>query len=90
MALSLNPAFWQAGNRHIQLTYPDLSGRYEINGLPAGVYLVAAVAGIHASDLYELEVFQEIAAAGTEALIEAGETTTLDLILTVGGNRLGN
>ncbi|MBQ01403.1 MAG: hypothetical protein CL477_12040 [Acidobacteria bacterium] len=90
VALSLNPAFWQAGNRHIQLTYPDLSGRYEINGLPAGVYLVAAVAGIHASDLYELEVFQEIAAAGTEALIEAGETTTLDLILTVGGNRLGN
>ena len=43
---------------------------------------------IHSCD--EPEIFQEIAAAGTEALVEAGETTTLDLVLTLERNRLAN
>ena len=90
VALPVNPAYWRPGSRHIQLTYPDASGRYEIVGLPAGVYLVAAIAGISAGDLYDLPIFQEIAAAGTEALVEAGETTTLDLVLTLERNRLAN
>ncbi len=90
VALPVNSAYWRPGSRHIQLTYPDTSGRYEIVGLPAGVYLVAAIAGISAGDLYDLAIFQEIAAAGTEALVEAGETTTLDLVLTLERNRLAN
>ena len=87
VALPVNSAFWRPGSRHVRLTYPDLSGRYEIIGMPAGVYLVAAVAGIHRADLYDLVVFQEIAAAGTEALVEAGETTTLDLVLALERDR---
>ena len=90
VALPVNSAYWQPGSRHIQLTHPDSNGRYEIVGLPAGAYLVAAVAGISAGDLYDLAIFQEIAAAGTEALVEAGETTTLDLVLTLERNRLAN
>ena len=90
VALPVNSAYWRPGSRHIQLTYPDTSGRYEIVGLPAGVYLVAAIAGISAGDPYDLAIFQEIAAAGTEALVEAGETTTLDLVLTLERNRLAN
>ena len=57
VALPINSAYWQPGSRHIQLTYPDSYGRYEILGLPAGVYLVAAVAGISAGDLYDLEIW---------------------------------
>ena len=90
VALPINPAFWRSGNRHVRLTYPDLSGRYEIVGLPAGGYLVAAVDGISMGDLYDLALFQEVAAAGTETLVEAGETTTLDLVLTLEGNWLAN
>ena len=90
MALPVNPAFWRPGNRHVQLTYPNVSGRYEIVGLPAGGYLIAAVVGISAGDLYDLAIFQEIAAAGTEALVDAGVTTTLDLVLTLGGNQLAH
>ncbi len=90
VALPVNSNYWRPGNRHIQLTCPDSSGRYEIVGLPAGVYLVAAVAGMSAGDLYDLAIFQEIAAAGTEALVEVGETTTLDLVLTLGRNQLVN
>ena len=90
VALPVNSAYWRPGDSHIQLTYPDSSGRYEIIGLPAGVYLVAAVAGMSAGDLYDLAIFREIAAAGTEALVEVGEMTTLDLVLTLEGNRLAN
>ena len=90
VALPVNSAFWRPGSRHVRLTYPDLTGRYEIVGLPAGVYLLAAIAGINDADLFDLEVYQEIAAAGTEALVEAGETTTLDLVVALGGNRLAN
>ena len=43
-----------------------------------------------ASDLYDLAIFREIAAAGTEALVEVGEMTRLDLVLTLKGNRLAN
>ena len=88
VALPINSTFWRPGSRHVRLTYPDQSGQYEIVGLPAGGYLVAAVDGIDVGDLYDLAVFQEIAAAATETLVEAGETTTLDLVLTRGGNRL--
>ena len=86
VALPVNPAFWHAGNRHVRVTYPDPSGRYEIIGLPAGGYRVAAVAGVGQADLYSAAVFEEIAAAGAEALVEAGETTSLDLVLALGGN----
>ena len=90
VALPVNPAFWRPGSRHVRLTYPDLSGRHEIIGLPAGLYLVAAVAGIDRADLYDLAVFQEIAAAGSETLVEAGETAMLDIVLTLGRSRRGN
>ena len=39
---------------------------------------------------YDLAIFPEIAAAGTEDLVKAGETTTLDLVLTPETNRLAN
>ena len=90
VVLPVNATYWHPGDRHVGLTYPDTEGRYEIRGLPAGAYLVAAVAGIHGGDLYEQAVFQEVAAAGTETLIEAGQTTTLDLVLATGDPRLAN
>lgn len=51
---------------------------------------MAAVPEILTGDLYDLDLFQEIAAGGTEAQVEAGQTTTLDLTLTLGENRLAN
>jgi len=90
VALPVNSSFWRPGSRHIRLTYPDSSGRYEIVGLPAGAYLIAAVPGISDGDLYDAAIFQEIAAAGTEVLLEPGKTTTLDLILNRGENGFAN
>ena len=90
VALPVNSSFWLPGSRHIRLTYPDSSGRYEIVGLPAGAYLIVAVPVISNGDLYDAAIFQEIAAAGTEVLLEPGTTTTLNLILNRGESRLAN
>ena len=87
VAVPVNPTFWHAGSRHVRLTYAELSGRYELIGLPAGVYLIAAMSGIHEGDLYDISVFREIAAAGAEVVIEAGETTTFDVVLTRQGDQ---
>ena len=84
VAVPVNDTYWHPGNRHIRVTYPDATGRYDFVGLPAGGYLVAAVVGIHRADLYERAVFQEIAAAGTRTLIEAAGTTTLDVVVATG------
>lgn len=62
----------------MRLTYPDLSGRYDVSGLPAGVYLVAALSGIQEGDLYDASMFQEIAAAGAEVVIETGDVRRAD------------
>jgi hypothetical protein len=66
----------------VRLTYPDLSGRYDVSGLPAGVYLVAALSGIQEGDLYDASMFQEISAAGAEVVIETGAVSTFDVQIT--------
>lgn len=78
IALPINPTFRHPGSRHVRLTYPDLSGRYDVSGLPAGVYLVAALSGIQEGDLYDASMFQEISAAGAEVVIETGAVSTFD------------
>jgi hypothetical protein len=79
VALSANPALRHAGSRHIRLVYPDLNGRYDIRGLPAGTYVVAVVEELYEGELFEREVFDLIALMGEEATLSRGEATTLDL-----------
>ena len=72
----------------MRLVYPDLSGRYDIAGLPPGAYLVSVVDELYEGELFDREVLDVIARAGREATIEAGETTTLDLMIGGKGERL--
>ena len=90
VALSANPLLRRPGSRHMRLVYPGLNGRYDITGLPNGTYLVAVVEELYAGELYEREVFDAIAAAGTATRVAAGETTTLDLAIEAGTERLAN
>ena len=74
--------------RHVRLAYPDLNGRYQIQSLPAGPYLVAAVEEINESELYEMETLERVAARAVPVLLREGETTTLDLTVgNPGGQR---
>mgnify|MGYP001486193424 CR=1 FL=1 len=60
----------------------DLSGRYDVSDLPAGVHLVAAPSGIQEGDLHDAPMFQETAAAGAEGAIETGMVSRFDVQIT--------
>ncbi len=74
--------------RHVRLAYPDLNGQYQIQGLPAGRYLVAPVEEINESELYEMEILERVAAGAVPVLLREGETTTLDLTVGDPGGQL--
>ncbi len=82
IALPVNPTFRHSGSRHVRLSYPDLSGRYDVSDLPAGVHLVAALSGIQEGDLHDASMFQETAAAGAEGAIETGMVSRFDVQIT--------
>ncbi len=79
VALPANVLLRRPRGRHVRLAYPDLNGQYEIQGLPAGPYLVAAVEDINEGELYEMEILERVAAGAVPVLLREGETTTLDL-----------
>ena len=79
VTLSANPALRHAGSRHVRLAYPNLNGRYDIRGLPAGTYVVAVVEELYEGELFEKEVFDLIARMGEQTTLTRGETTRLDL-----------
>ena len=56
VTLPANAMLRRPRGHHVRLAYPDLNGQYQIQGLPAGLYLVAAVAELNESDLYEMEI----------------------------------
>ena len=74
----------------MRLVYPDLNGRYDISGLPSGAYLVAVVEELYDGELFERKVFDAIAAVGTEATVQTGETTTLDLTVPADAEQLAD
>ena len=63
VTLPLDVMLRQPRGRHVRLAYPDLNGQYQIQGLPAGPYLVAAVEDINESELYEMEILERVAFA---------------------------
>lgn len=88
VVVSGNPFLRFARSRHIQLAYPDLNRRYSIAGLPSGRYLVVLVEELYPGVLYTCENSNAIASIGTEAIIEAGTTATLDLTFDADAERL--
>jgi hypothetical protein len=65
VAFTANSVHWRPNSRHVELTYPDALGRYEIRGLPAGNYMVAATRDVDISDLGNPKTFDRLAALRT-------------------------
>ena len=88
VALPANELLRRPRGRHVRLAYPDVNGQYQIQGLPAGLYLVAAVDEINESDLYEMEILERVASGAVPVLLRQGETATLDLTVGNPGGQL--
>ena len=79
VAFPTDSTLWRPRGRHVRLAYLDLNGRYQIQDLPAGTCLVAAVEEIDESELYEREALERVAALGVSVTLREGDITLLDL-----------
>ena len=68
-------------SRYLAVGRPDQSGRFELSGLPAGRYLVAAIDYFAVGDEYDTELLQRLEKTATR--LDLGEQRVNDLRLVV-------
>jgi hypothetical protein len=74
-------AQWRPGSRRIASARSGTDGRWIVNGLPAGDYLVAALTDLDADDLRDVNYLSQLVAAGIKVSLKEGEETRQDLRL---------
>jgi len=58
----------------------DVDGRFRVQGLPSGRYLMAVATGLSLDDLFRDEFFQQLVPAAIEVTLSAGEHRVQDVI----------
>lgn len=74
---------WGYMTRFVRTARPDQSGKFVINGLPAGSYLMAALEYLEPGEEQDPEVLERLRAAGTPVTLNDGEKKDLTLTLRV-------
>ena len=65
---------------------PGTDGKFIVRGLPAGDYVIAAVADIEQGQWYDPALLERLKAAGTPIHLEDGDQKTQDLRIAAGGS----
>ncbi|HET9371028.1 MAG TPA: hypothetical protein VFO19_12300, partial [Vicinamibacterales bacterium] len=65
--------------RRIQSTRPATDGRFSIQDLPAGEYLLAALTDVEPADLRNVAFLEQLAAAGIGVVVKDGEVAVADV-----------
>jgi hypothetical protein len=63
VVFSADPRYWVAGTRRTQQVRPDVTGRFVAQNLPAGDYLIAAVADLEDGEWNDRAFLAELAAS---------------------------
>ncbi|MEO7190483.1 MAG: hypothetical protein ABI051_05460 [Vicinamibacterales bacterium] len=71
--------YWTPGSRRIQMTRPDMSGRYTFRTVPAGDYLLAAVSDIEPGAQYDPEFLKTLAGAALRVSIAESAVATQNI-----------
>ena len=71
--------FWTPQSRRIRAIRPGADGRFIVRNLPAGDYLIAAVADIEDGEWYDPTVLQQLAGASMKLGIGEGEKKIQDI-----------
>ena len=79
MVFPADRALWRSGSRRARFTRTAEDGRFAIQDLPAGDYLVAAADDVEAADLDRLEVLERLARAAVQLPLADGEQKIQDL-----------
>jgi protocatechuate 3,4-dioxygenase beta subunit len=70
---------WREGSRRMQSTRPASDGRFSLADLPAGEYVLAALADVDGTEWQRPELLEGLAALGLKVVVREGEQTTQDL-----------
>ena len=81
IAFPPNEERWQPASRFIRASRPDQNGSYQITGLPAGDYLLAAVDVVEQGEWYDPRFLDPLRAGAVRLRLGAGEAKALDLTL---------
>ena len=81
VAFPLDDRLWQPQSRYIRAARPDQNARYEIEGLPSGSYLLAAVDAVQEGEWFDPRFLQRLRSGGIRMSLNDGESKDLDLAL---------
>jgi hypothetical protein len=73
---------WQKDSRRLQLARPDTRGRFSVQGLPPGEYLLAALTDLDPDELNDRQFLEQVAVLGVRVTLAAGGHAVQDLGLT--------
>ncbi len=83
IAFADDPDKWSPMTRRVQSAQLDQEGRFRIERLPPGDYLVVAVDELEPGEEFDPELLEQFRRLATRATLRDGETRTLDLTLNV-------
>jgi hypothetical protein len=81
VVFSADRTHWRPASRRVQFTRPGTDGRFILRDLPAGDYLMAAVADLEPSDLSDVPFMERLVSAAIKVTLGEGEKKTQDLTL---------
>ena len=81
VAFPLDNSLWQPQSRYIKAAPPDQNARYEIEGLPAGNYLLATVDAVQQGEWFDPRFLRQLRSGGIRLSLADGESKDLDLAL---------
>ena len=81
IAFPFDDSLWQPQSRYVKATRPDQNARYEIVGLPAGSYLLAAVDAVQEGEWLDPRFLRQLRTDGIPLSLTDGESKDLDLAL---------
>ncbi len=82
IAFPIDERRWGPGSRYVQASRPDQNARYQIRGLPAGEYLLAAVDVVEQGEWHDPRFLQRLRPGALRVSLAAGELTELNITLT--------
>ncbi len=79
VAFATDRQFWSAQSRRIQQTRPATDGRFNMTGLPAGEYHVAALTDVEPGEWFDPVFLAQLVPAAVRVTLSDGAVTTQNL-----------
>lgn len=81
LVFSSDPQHWGWQSRHVRLARPDQTGRFLIDGLPAGAYLAVALEYVEPGEETNPEFLERVKTLATPVQLTEGEKKPITLKL---------